>query len=168
MPRNKVLISFAILTILIPVVLFFVSKNFSLKKPATVTPSPTSRALSLEEQINNCSITKEGNPLVNDVQVFKTGEKEAMVGTFRANINKVYPDSTKLSPSIELVSPRGDQTHTFRVTEEKGLVYDAVNQKDLKLTDLKPGLTVAASFNCFPDQNNLFKITQISVTSEIK
>jgi len=126
MPRNKVLISFAILTILIPVVLFFVSKNFSLKKPATVTPSPTSRALSLEEQINNCSITKEGNPLVNDVQVFKTGEKEAMVGTFRANINKVYPDSTKLSPSIELVSPRGDQTHTFRVTEEKGLVYDAV------------------------------------------
>ncbi|MCL5970211.1 MAG: hypothetical protein M1450_01780 [Patescibacteria group bacterium] len=112
--------------------------------------------------LETCSVKKEGNPLVEDV---KKVDDKTIIGTFRGNITKitVHLDSTA---DIDLYSIRGGQGHTFKVKEEKGLVYNAVNLKDLTLLDLNKGNTVTMSFNCFPTKG-LFKITRISVTGRM-
>jgi len=134
--------------------------------PKTVSkPTPIAIEItpSVAPSLESCSIKKEGNPLVEDV---KKADEKTIIGTFRGNITKVtvHLDNTA---SIDLYSIRGGQGHTFRVKEEKGLVYDAVNLKDLTLTDLKKGNTVTMSFNCFPAQRDLFRITRISVTGRM-
>ena len=170
--QKKVFLAFLILLISIPFLIFLTSKTLEKKKvqslpsPTKTTQAPSIKTDNLDDQISSCKITKEGNSLVDDVQTINTGKASVLVGTFRANVNKITPDSTNSSPLIELISPRGDQTHSFRVTEEKGLVYDSINLKDLTLKDLKPGKTVTVSFNCFPDRGNLFKISRISVLSK--
>lgn len=169
--QKKVLLTFLILLLVIPFGVYLVSKSLPKKKTQNPVPvgagqAPVVKQDNLDNQIQNCSITKEGNPLIDDVQILDTSKVKVLVGTFRANINKITPDATGLSPLIELASPRADQTHSFRVTEEKGLVYDSVNLKDLTLKDLKPGKTVSVSFNCFPSRGNLFKLTRFSVLSK--
>ena len=125
------------------------------------TPSLTPKPVA---NLESCDFKKEDNPLVNDLKTLTISNKKVIVGTFRGNINSYALNSDKVSAKIDLISPKGEQSHTFSIKDEKGLVYDAVSQKDLTVADLKPGLTVEISFNCFPENNNIFKLTRINIT----
>lgn len=129
------------------------------KKPTTTPTNQTDTTADLE----NCQVSKPGNPLVDNLTKLSDG---TVVGTFRGNINNVSIASK--SAKIELVSPKADQIHTFTVKQERGLVFDAVNLKELALTDLKRGQTLVISFNCFPKNSpdKQFKITRIAITSK--
>lgn len=134
------------------------SQRKPLRPPVTPLPEVT------RDNLESCSVKKEGNPLVNDVKALPDG---TIVGNFRGNINKVELTDDRKFTSLEVVSPRGDQNHTFRVREEDGLVYDVTSGKNLKLTDLAPGQTVFMSFDCFPQKSGQFKITRISITGRL-
>lgn len=125
------------------------------------TPPVTTTNIN-EENLKKCDIKKDGNPLVSRVITLKN--ENAIVGTFTGNINKITYNSVNQVASIEIISPKGEQNYIFTVKEESGLVYDAVGLKALKLSDLKRGQTVVASFNCTPKQENSFKITHLAIT----
>lgn len=131
--------------------------------PIQSGPTPTPP---LVANLETCNVTKEGNPLVVDVQTLPNG---TIVGDFRGNINKTTFNSQRTEASIELISQKGEQTHTFNLKDEEGLVYDVTLGKDLKLSDLSAGQTVTMSFNCFKDQSQekQFKITRISITGKL-
>ena len=145
------------------------------KKPVVpvqsiVQTTPSRIPTPLQGNLESCDVKKEGNPLLEtDPKTLNVNGEKVIVGTFKGNVNQINLDkidkTATVSASIELVSPTGDQVYTFKVKEEKGLVYDAVNLKDLTLTGLKKGQTVVLSFNCFTRFNNLFRITIVAVTS---
>lgn len=114
-----------------------------------------------ESLLQKCNIKKETNPLISDVRTIKN----RVIGTLTGNINKLSYNQVSPSATLELISPKGEQTYGFSVQEEKGLVYDAVNLKDLLLGDLKLGQTIVASFNCSTRDKVPFRITRLSVTS---
>lgn len=131
------------------------------RKGRPFVPKATPEAIKIN--LETCDVKKEGNPLVSDVTKLPDG---TIVGNFAGNINKTesFLDGRL---SFEVIAPKGDQTYTFTVREEEGLVFDLKEGKDLKLTDLAPGNTVTMSFNCFPEKNNQFKITRITVTGKL-
>ncbi|MBI4078781.1 MAG: hypothetical protein HY429_00565 [Candidatus Levybacteria bacterium] len=134
------------------------------QETATIpTPNVSFQPTSIPS-LESCSIKEEGNPLVQDVQILKDG---TIFGTFRGNIQTYTLNQSSSSATMEVISPRGDQTHTFTIKEEPGLVYDAIAQKDLTLSNLRRGLTVVISFNCFPNKGNLFRLTRIAVTGKL-
>lgn len=139
------------------------------RKAVQTQTTPTQTAEQPSKNLETCSITKEGNPLVDgEIRKLKDKNGEIVVSTFRGNINKYNYDATKSSSSLELISPKGDQSYTFVLKEEKGLVYDAIDLKDLTLKDLKIGQTVVLSFNCFTykPENEQFRITRVAVTGK--
>lgn len=87
------------------------------------------------------------------------------VGTFFGNINNLTYDSGKQIATLELISPKGDQQHTFNLKEEPGLVHDAIALQDLTLADLKVGQTVVISFNC-DTATEKFRITRVAITGK--
>lgn len=133
------------------------------KTASSSSPSPTVLREAKKVNLETCDLKKEGNPLVSDVTKLPDG---TIVGNFVGNINKTesFVDGRL---SLEVVAPRGDQTYTFTVREEEGLVFDLKEGKDLSLSDLAPGNTITMSFNCFPEKNNQFKITRITVTGKL-
>lgn len=138
------------------------SQNFTQRDvPPGTSPTPTPPLVS---NLETCDVKKEGNPLVNDVKTIEG----SIIGSFRGNINAFEYNLQDQSASLELISPRGDQKHTFNLIEEEKLVYDAIELKDLALSDLKRGQTVAISFNCFPDQpkDKQFRITRVAITGK--
>lgn len=131
--------------------------------PPTSFPTPIPGSLNLE----SCDIKKEGNPLLTAApEKLSLGSSEVIAGTFRGNINKIIVVTVEPSQTyaLELISPQGDQIHTFILQEEKGLVYDSVNLKDLTLKDITLGQTVVISFNCFLEDKR-FKITRVAIES---
>lgn len=128
------------------------------------SPAPTSFSdIVSDKDLETCAVKMEGNPLVADVRSLPNG---TIVGNYRGTINKI--ETTDGGAAIEVVSPRGDQTHTFAVKEEDGLVYDAMTRTDLTLAGLEAGNSVVISFNCLPDKNNLFKLTRIAVVGRLQ
>lgn len=144
-------------------------------KPKIITPSPlpspkqaTIDQLTTAKQFSffGCNIKKEGNPIVHEMIAASTKDKDLVFGTFFGNINKISFDTAKKTASIQIISPKGDQTYSFKVTDSKGLVYDSTIAKPFNFADLKAGQTVMISFNCFPKETGekQFKIAQIMVT----
>lgn len=146
----------------IPQLSFLPQKSYT-NQPSSIPQSTLPPKV--ETNLESCSVTKEGNPLVSEVKKLPDG---TIIGTFLGNINKVDFSSDKLTASIEVISPQGDQTHIFKLKDEKGLIYDGLKLKDLSLSDLAEGQTVIISFNCFPDKDNLFKIAQVKITGRLK
>lgn len=133
---------------------------------AQPTSSPVASATG-GTNLESCDVTKEGNPLVDgNIQTITLPSGKVLVGTFRGNINNLTFNSSRSSVDLELISPKGDQNHVFSLSEEKGLVHDAIDLKDLTLADLKKGETVVMSFNCYFNQGKKFKITRIEVTGK--
>lgn len=158
----------------------FLSKNFALLQrflkaspsPAqqSLTPLPTTQpagTFSLEK----CSVTKEGSPLVDYLKTLPVGtesvEQNMTVGSLRGNINKLTYDAKAQTAIVELISPKGEQTHTLNLKEEPSLVHDATTVKDMTLADLKVGQTAVVSFNCLPDnQDKQFRVTRVAITGK--
>lgn len=132
----------------------------------TSSPAPSLPPVSSTLSFTGCEIEKQGNPLVEDVRVLDIEGENVVVGTMRGNINQISFGEDQKSAKIELISPKAEQTYTFTAEEETGLVYDGIELKDLNLLDLKQGMTVVASFNCFSEQDNKFLITRITVTGK--
>jgi hypothetical protein len=149
---------------------YAIELNSPLKKtiqitPITPTPKPTNQN-NKELTFQGCDIKKEGNPLVSNIWNLKGN----VVGTLRGNINKIgstkATETASPSAALEVISPKGDQTYLAIAPIEKGMFYDAVKMKEINFKDLHLGQTVVVSFNCFPTQNNLFKIAQVAITSK--
>lgn len=142
------------------------TRKVQVVKPKTgQEPTPTSQAsFEPQEKLDTCSVRKEGNALVKDVRTLQIKGKPVVVGVFRGNINSVVGVEAG-RVKIEVISPKGEQSYTLTVLNQPGVVYDAVNQKDLSTEDLKAGQTVEVSFNCFKDGNKEeFKIARVAIT----
>lgn len=138
----------------------------NVKKVQAPSPEPTSSsAIVPDKDLETCTVKIQGNPLVADVRTLPSG---TIVGNYRGNINKIEGSSDGGKVNVEVVSPKGEQTHTFTVKEEDGLVYDATARKDLTLADLASGQSVTISFDCVEkDGIRNFRITRIAVTGRL-
>ena len=167
--------------IVIVIALFFILNYFNILSLSKVFPrifgflphepfaqkiinySPAKLEKPSANTLESCSVKKEGNPLITDLRT----EGNSIIGTYRGIINKItFNNPAKTSASIELVSLKGDQTHLFKVDDENGLVYDYTQGKDASLGNLKKGMSIAMTFNCFPQKDNLFKYSRIVVISK--
>lgn len=132
----------------------------NLSKLATL-PSPSTQVVTRVD-LESCDLKAEGNPLVyGEIIRIKEGQRDDLVGAFRGNVNQV--ELTKQGALLELLSPQADQKYTFSITSEKNLIMNNATQKEMQLSELKPGMTLVMSFNCFKNQNNKFKIVRILV-----
>lgn len=126
--------------------------------PPDSSSSPSLARVNLE----SCSLKAEGNPLVDgEIVRIKEGGRDDLVGAFRGNVNNV--ELTDTGALVELLSPKADQKYTFLITGEKNLIINNATQKEMQLSELKPGMTLLMSFNCYKKQNNKFKIVRILV-----
>lgn len=166
-PKKPLLIIGSLTVIVVSVALLSYFKIISLGEPNNLLQKDQPKTELVQERPTKvgpdnfeekCTITKEDNPLVDYLTKLEDG---AVVGTLGGNLQEVNIDGD--SAKIVLVSPRAEQMHQFTLKEEKGLVYDSVTNKDAALKDLKAGQNVTMSFNCFPQKNNLFKITRVDI-----
>lgn len=128
------------------------------------TPVPQNQGLPLADSLDTCAIKKEGNPLVSDVTTIPG--KKFIVGTFLGNIDKVDYNTQTQTAEIKLMSPKGDQDHTFTVKAEKGLITDAKTRGELQLSDLARGQTATLSFNCDLEKESKNRIVNILISNK--
>ncbi|OGE30656.1 hypothetical protein A2631_03820 [Candidatus Daviesbacteria bacterium RIFCSPHIGHO2_01_FULL_44_29] len=144
-------------------------------KTIVSSPSPTSISKPSEQsvnkvfQFNKCNtLQANSNPLIGgDLSVIEQGKDTLISGVFIGNINSISYNKTTKTAKIEFISSAGMQTYTTDIKEEPQLVYNSVTKKDSSLSELKVGNSIVASFNCFPKQNDLFKIVTIEVNGNI-
>lgn len=131
------------------------------------TKSNTLPTEATKANLETCGIKKEGNPLVDgEITTLKIQDSDMIVGTFRGNINGL--EEVSGTTNLELIAPAGDQTYTFKLKEEEGLVYDAIELQDLTLKDLNRGMTVVLSFNCnIVGGKDNFRITRVAITGKL-
>jgi hypothetical protein len=161
----KLFILIGVLILLTPLVFLLSQKSTDTPK-GTKEPQGTFAGYQVgrtHDELQNCEVTKDGNPIVEHVQKIQ----DFIVGSYRGNINEYSYSPSNNTASLLLISPKGDQTQLFSLKGEKGLVFDAITMKEISLADLKRGQTVSISFNCFPKENNEFKITRINLTGKI-
>lgn len=153
------------LSLVYPKIFGFLPHRPIVEKEIKLTITPPPKIVDASQGLESCSVKKEGNPLVEDVRSLPDG---TIIGVIRGNIDNISFNMGKKSGAISLISISQGQSHTFkRIEDEEGLVYDATLQKEIKLSGLKRGMTVQISFNCFPDQDDLFKITRIAVIGKM-
>lgn len=140
----------------------------TLPQPTTEQPQPT-QPIVTSANLESCDVKKEGNPLVEDVETLNIEGQEIVVGNFRGNINNVTLSEDKQTAQVEVVAPRGDQTHTFSLREQNGLVYDMTSGEDGTLADLAKGQVVTISFDCAQNAQKVkeFKLTRFTITGKL-
>lgn len=126
-----------------------------------ILPTPSAPVVTRVD-LESCNLKAEGNPLVyGEIIRIKEGQRDDLVGAFRGNVNQV--ELTEQGALLEMLSPRADQKYTFSIISEKNLIMNNATQKEMQLSELKPGMTLLMSFNCYKNQNNKFKIVSIIV-----
>lgn len=112
-------------------------------------------------KIEDCNIKQENNPLVQGVRTVGN----TVVGTLYGNIQELN-SQTGQSGTIKMISPKADQIYNLTFPDGRNLFYDGIEQKDIKFSDLQKGQTIVATFNCYPQKGNLFKIIQVTVVGK--
>lgn len=161
--RKLILISLITLGITIYALFYF--KIVPQSKSSSQAPQATNlnkNQISSQAALDNCDVTKEGNPLVRSL----TKDSGIISGTFVGRILDLTQNKAKDSMKITLASIDFRQKYTFNILNRPGLIYDS---KTLKLTDksvLQTNQNIVITFSCSPNQGNSLKFDQISILKD--
>lgn len=162
--KRNVVITLVIILLILAFLAYLYTRYIEYSSLSKLFAPPDSSTSSSQARVDleSCSLKAEGNPLVDgEIVRIKEGGRDDLVGAFRGNVNNV--ELTDSGALVELLSPRADQKYTFSITAEKNLIINNGTQKEMQLSELKPGMTLLMSFNCYKNQNNKFKIVRILV-----
>lgn len=134
------------------------NQNYS---TATIPPTQSLYPPQSSADLQSCKARQQGNSLVVSVNTVNN----VIVGQYKGKITAFTLSNDKTSASLTLVSLDGRQQEQFTIPSQAS-IYTIHPPGPSIITHLKNGQTVDMTFNCFTDQNNLFKITQVGIDSQ--
>ena len=108
-------------------------------------PSPLPAKRPVSHELDTCTVTKEGNPLVESL----TTQAGTIKGVYKGKITDLSFDKILNSYLIKLTSLDNSQSYKFMVPRQEGI-------------DFKPNQTLQLSFTC-DRKSDGFKITKVLI-----
>jgi hypothetical protein len=131
------------------------TQNYS---PISIAPTQKAYDPQSSADLQSCKARQQGNPLMQSVNTVNN----IIVGQYEGKISGLNLSANKASASLLLVSLDGRQHEQFTVPST-ATIYTLKPPGLSLLTHLQNNQKVVITFNCFTDQNNLFKITQVGI-----
>ncbi|MBI2597466.1 hypothetical protein HYW41_04880 [Candidatus Daviesbacteria bacterium] len=145
-PPSKIILGLTISLIIINLTLLGYRRN----------TSPSSKPRPISHKLDTCSVTKEGNPLVETL----TAKDEAVQGTFKGKVVDLKYDRVLSAYAIKLASLDNKQSYIFTTVEQKGLI--STTKGEASGSALKTDQVLQVSFSC-DTKSNGFRYTKVLI-----
>jgi len=137
----------------IPVTPKTISQQKQSVQQQVIEPSPTQAQAVIP--VVDCTSDPKTNPLLHDMQdITLTDGAKQRVGSIFANVQHITSNLATKQSTLQLVSPKGDQTQSFAITDQQDLVSGPANAI-VPLSSIPVGHTVSISFMCFQNDTSL-------------